>query len=247
MSVSRPFALAFADAMPYGLLAGVTLPADKAPVETAVLEQLQVEERRHAETLTGHRQVEWVGGRLALHRAIRQLGVRSGPILTGERGQPVLPDGVSASVSHKRGLAVALAAREVHGSLGVDLEDLAPARPTIASKVLRPEELELVDRLSGERRWIAILLRFALKEAVYKALHPHLGRFVGFQEAGITLGLDGRADVTLHLEEPAPKLWAAARFQWLEGRVLAAVRIRPAPGAPAPTDPVPDPDPAADS
>lgn len=233
--------------MPFGLLSGVTLPTDKAPVEIAVLEQLQVEERRHAETLSGHRQVEWVGGRLALHRAIRQLGVRSGPILTGERGEPVLPEGVAASVSHKRGLAVALAARQVHGSLGVDLEDIAPQRPTIASKVLRPEELELVNRLDGQRRWMAILLRFALKEALYKALHPHLYRFIGFQEAAISLDLDGTAEVTLHLDEPAPRFWVAARYHWLEDRVLAAVRIRPVPADPEPTTPAPAPDPAADS
>ncbi len=233
--------------MPFGLISGVTLPVDKSPVAVEVLEQLQVEERHHAETLTGHRQVEWVGGRLALHRAIRQLGVRSGPILTGERGEPLLPEGVAASVSHKRGLAVALAAREVHGTLGVDLEDLSPPRPTIATKILRPEEQELVDRLSGQRRWVAILLRFALKEAIYKALHPHLHRFVGFQEASVSLDLDGTAEVTLHLEEPAPSLWVAARYHWLEDRVLAAVRIRTAPAPPELTAPVPEPDPAVDS
>ncbi len=245
--MSRPFSLAFADAMPFGLLSGVVLPTDRDPVPTPVLEQLQVDERRHAETLSGHRQVEWVGGRLALHRAIRQLGVRSGPILTGERGEPVLPEGVAASVSHKRGLAVALAARGVHGSLGVDLEDLGPPRPTIASKVLRPEEQAVVAGLPEDRRWIAILLRFALKEAVYKALHPHVYRFVGFQEASISLGLDGTAEVTLHLEEPAPPLWVAARYHWLEDRLLAAVRIRPRPADREPTEPAPGEDPEADS
>jgi len=230
--VSRPFALAFADAGPFGLLSGVHLPTEPVEVPKAVLERLTTEERVHARTLSGHRQVEWVGGRLALHRAIRQLGIGSGPILTGPRGEPLLPPGVAASVSHKRGLAVALAARGVHGTLGIDIEDLAPPRPTIASKVLRPEELDIVDALSPDRRWIAILLRFSLKEALYKALHPHLNRYVGFMEARVDLDLDGTADITLHLEEPRPDLSVSARYRWQEERVLAAVRIRPA--APAP-------------
>lgn len=241
--MSRPFALAFADAMPFGLLSGVTLPLRRDPVESAVLAQLHAEERRHAETLSAHRQVEFVGGRLALHRAIRQLGVRPGPILTGERGEPLLPSDVSASLSHKRGLAVALAARSVHGTLGVDLEDLGPPRPTIAGKILRPEELERVEALSGDRRWVAILLRFALKEAVYKALHPHLYRFIGFMEASVSLDLDGTAEITLHLAEPAPRFSVAARYLWLEDRVLAAVRVRPEPAAPEPTGPAPPPGP----
>jgi 4'-phosphopantetheinyl transferase EntD len=233
--------------MPFGLLSGVHLPRDAAPVALDVLEKLHVEERQHASTLAGHRQVEWVGGRLALHRAIRQLGVRSGPILTGSRGEPLLPPGISASVSHKRGLAVALAARQVHGTLGLDLEDLGPPRPNIARMILRPEELKVVDELTADRRWVAILLRFALKEAVYKALHPHLNRYVGFQEASVSLSLDGTAEVTLDLKEPAPPFLVSARFQWLEERVLATVRIQPGPTDQAPTGPTQDSGPVGDN
>ncbi len=245
--MSRPFALAFADAMSFGLLSGVTLPADKTSVPDDVMARLHGEEQRHAAELSGHRQAEWVGGRLALQRAIRQLGVKSGPILTGPRGEPILPDTIAASISHKRGLAVALAARRIHGTVGVDLEDLAPARPNIASKILRPEEAAVVEGLEPDRRWVAILLRFALKEAVYKALHPYLNRPVGFMEASVSLDLDGTAEVTLHLEEPAPSFLVGARYRWLEGRVLACVRIRPAPEAQDPTEPPPASDQGADT
>ena len=39
----------------------------------------------------------------------------------------------------------------------------------------------------------------SLKESVYKALHPILCQYVGFQEAEVTPFIDGTAKVTLNL------------------------------------------------
>jgi 4'-phosphopantetheinyl transferase EntD len=126
--VIKPFGTAFTDALPFGVLTAVHLPDSKDPVPQGILDQLPPQERDYAITLGGYRQVDFVGGRLALHRAIRSMGRKAGAVLAGPRGEPILPDGVAASISHKRTLAVALAARAGHGSLGVDLEDQGPPR-----------------------------------------------------------------------------------------------------------------------
>ena len=46
----------------------------------------------------------------------------------------------------------------------------------------------------------------SLKESVYKAMHPLICQFVGFQEAEITPHADGTATVSLNLKNGAHKL-----------------------------------------
>ncbi len=227
-----PFEVAFTLAMPHGLVAGIHLPPTPDRVPDAVLVRLHPQERRHAEGLHGYRQVEWVGGRLAMGLLLQELGVRATPVLPDTHGAPTLPDGFAGSISHKRDLAVALVARAPGGlSLGVDLEDLEPARLGVADRVLRPEERAAVDALATERRWVDVATRFAVKEAVYKALHRVVPRYIGFEEAHVEPSPDGWDRVTLHLATQAPDVAVEARHTWVEGpgrtrRVMATVRVR---------------------
>jgi enterobactin synthetase component D len=222
----KPFDLVLRDAVPHGVLAGVALPGGPEPVPDAVLAQLSPEEREFAQGLRGYRQPEWVGGRLAAHAAARVLGRRLGPILPDERGAPQASGGLALSISHKRDLAVALAARQENGPIGVDLEEFAPERPGVAQKVLTEAELAAVAALPDDRRWTATLLRFSIKEAVYKALAPRLKRYVDFQEAEVEPLTDGTARVELRLSAgPSPAL-AEARYRWLDHGVVCTVRLR---------------------
>ncbi|MCB9744501.1 MAG: 4'-phosphopantetheinyl transferase superfamily protein [Alphaproteobacteria bacterium] len=222
----KPFSPAFTTACAFGLVAAVHLPDSPEPVPEGVLNQLPEAEREHALTLGGYRQVSFVGGRLALHRAVRVMGRRSGPVLPGHGGMPQLPEGVAGSITHKRTLAVALAARECHGALGVDLEDLHPPRMGVAPRVLRPEELAAVEALPEHRRWTGVVLRFSLKEALYKALYPYVQRYVDFMEASVMPDTDCQAAITLHLEQGEGPFLVEARFQWLDNQVLSTVRVQ---------------------
>ncbi len=229
MSSHRPFSRAYGLALPHGILQAIHLPSDGEPVPEDVLKRLHRDEATHARTLQGHRQVSWVGGRLALRGALRPL-ISSPPcVLTGPFGEPLLPDGISASISHKKHLAVAMAARGTHGHLGIDLEEPGRDRSGIASRVLRPEEIEDVEALPESRRWTAILLRFSLKEALYKALFPRVGRYVGFDEARVRPGLDGLAQVDLFLKDLEGPFQVEARYHWIENHLLAAIRLRSMP------------------
>ena len=86
------FSQAFSASNAFGRLAGVTLPEGRDPVPSPVLERLLPQERAHALSLTGRRQIEWVGGRLAFRLAVNALdpvGLIGAPITGLVRLNPV--------------------------------------------------------------------------------------------------------------------------------------------------------------
>ena len=223
------FTVAFHHATPHGVVTAVTIPDTPDLVPAEVLGRLPGPERAVAESQRGYRQGQFVGGRIALRLACEQLGVRPPPLLADDRGAPVLPPGLVGSVSHKNTLAVGMVARGEAGRLGVDVEEYGPPRLSIAPRVLTPRELASVEELPPDRRWIAILLRFSIKESIYKALDPYVRRYVGFHEALVDPQIDGSAGVELTLANGEGPFRVAARFEWLHGRLLTSTRIRPGP------------------
>lgn len=210
----------FAHDLPFGSLVGVDV-ADPDPGDPRE-GTLHPAERAYAATLRRFRRVEWVAGRIALHEAARRSGRELGPVLPGEHRQPLMPAGVAGSVAHKRRVAVALVGDAGSGRLGVDVEELDPPRPVIAPRILLPEELAGVDALPEEQRWEAVLLRFAVKEAIYKAIHPVVNRYVGFHEARVTTS-PLRAELRLAGgEELGPLQVLCLRHERL---LIAAVRL----------------------
>jgi len=213
-------------AVEHGVLCAVQIPDSPEPVPEEILSTLHASEANHASGLRGYRQGQFVGGRIALRHALGQLGTRSGSLLSDGRGAPVLPDGMVGSVSHKRDLAIAMVGPDRGWTLGVDLEDYLPERLRIASHVLRDEEIAAIEHLPDHRRWIALVLRFSIKESIYKALDPFVHRYVGFHEACVTPDLEGRAHVALHLANDEGPFEVEARYHWLWGRIITSVRIR---------------------
>src|SRR5262249_32801524 len=96
-----PFAVVQRWQLPHGLAVAVALPRPTDDVAAEVLERLHPEERRWASDQPPRRRVTWVGGRLALRAALRELGAEAGPLFATDRGAPLLPDGLSGSVTHK--------------------------------------------------------------------------------------------------------------------------------------------------
>jgi 4'-phosphopantetheinyl transferase EntD len=240
MGQAVTYSTLFVRAHPFGVVAGVRLPPEKAPVPESVVARLLDDEQRVARGLDGFRAQEWVGARLAWHEAAKAFGLGPNALLSGDERQPLAPTGVSVSLTHKRDLAIALVGHSVDGALGVDLEGEGRARTRIAERVLRPEELAVVQGQPEARQWLEVMVRFAVKEAIYKAVHPTLRRYVGFEEARVEVDLSAvrtsdevvdfssvehltRPHVTL-LVSPPPRLECVAEHAG--GRVLAAVRAR---------------------
>lgn len=181
-------------------------------------------------TAHGERRVrEFVAGRAALRAALRRAGWTGGDaLLPSEQGRPGVPDGWTGSITHKDGLALAIA-RRCHDArtLGVDSEVLGPReRLAIERKVLTPAERARWTAEGGT--WAALLRTFSLKEAIYKALHPHVPRYIGFEEAEIDP--DSRITMTL-AEGEGP--FTLVGWTWWEGapgphrRLVSICEARP--------------------
>ena len=131
------------------------------------------------------------------------------PILSDDRGAPVLPAGWRGSVSHKGSFAAALVAPAGAGHIGIDLERAIAPRGDIGRRILTPrEQAALPDR--GR----AVTLRFAIKEAIYKALDPHVRRYVGFTEVELDI-TDDAVVVTTDLPFAIEATWREHAAHWL--------------------------------
>ena len=150
--------------------------------EAGALARLAPAEQARAAELGPVRRREFIAGRTALHLALDS----DAPVLSDDRGAPIVPAGWVGSVSHKRALAAALVAPVGAGRIGVDLELAVPPRGDIGPRVLTARELAA---LTGGGR--GVTLRFAIKEAIYKALDPWVQRMVAFQEVEIVTAPDG--------------------------------------------------------
>ena len=219
------------------MLAAFHIPDSPEPVPDDVLNRLHPVEAALARELKGYRQGQFAGGRLALRRACEQLGEQPPAIVRTSRGAPYVGERLVGSVSHKRTLAVGMAARPGNGTLGVDLEDYGPPRLGIAGHVLRPAEVAVLEELPEPRRWIALLIRFSVKEAIYKALDPWVNRYVAYHEAEVTPDLEGRCSVQLFLAGNEGPFDVDARYTWLHGRLVSSVRIVASDGRPSPSAP----------
>lgn len=155
---------------PHGRIVLVELSQSELELVPLVGDEREVAARR-----SPTRRREFVAGRTALRAA---LGLEVA-IVSDERGAPVLPSGWVGSISHKGARAAALAAPAGSGHVGLDLEIAAEPRGAIERRVLTAREQA---QLTSRRE---ITLRFALKEAVYKAVDPIVRRYVAFDEVEV--------------------------------------------------------------
>jgi len=158
------------------------------------------------------RQREFLAGRYCALRALQEAGCTAStvPGVLG-RSLPDWPIGWTGSISHCNDLAIAVAAPLTScASIGIDVEgsiDSATASE-IACHVALPGEQELLLACDCTD---AIGLLFSAKEALYKALYPHVGRFFDFSAARL------RTATAQWLELELCEDWSAF---WCRGRTL---------------------------
>ncbi len=230
--------------IPHGQLAVVRLPfalSDEQLRATLARSEPQLlpGEQQLAERLAIPRRVSFVGGRLALRSALTVVApdTHTTPVLKTGRGAPQLPAGVLGSVSHKRTLAVGMAARHIArvNTIGVDVEEIPDetdlARPDLAPKILTAAERHALAPLAARDALAyreAVRLRFALKEAVYKTIDPHVQRYVRFQEVEVMPESDGHTDVRLTLPEfEGRRIVVRAWWTRLHGHLIATAEASP--------------------
>jgi 4'-phosphopantetheinyl transferase EntD len=175
---------------------------------------LEADEEALAVGRSEARRRELALGRAALREALGQAVA----ILADDRGAPRLPAGWVGSISHKGTRAAAIAAPSGEGFVGVDLERAVPSRFGIERRILTERERAGVE---GAR----VTLRFAIKEAIYKAVDPIVRRYVGFTEVELAVGDAGACAVSV--VDPAA-LPVVIEAWWCErdGFWLATARAR---------------------
>jgi 4'-phosphopantetheinyl transferase EntD len=135
------------------------------------------------------RRREFITARRCARRALAQLGHPPAPIRPGPRREPLWPAGVAGSITHCAGYRAAAVARAGDlAALGIDAEPDDPLPDGVADLVMaEPERARIAALCAGTPgvHWDRLL--FSAKESVYKAWYPLTRRWLGFEDADLTI------------------------------------------------------------
>lgn len=190
--------------------------------------ELYAEERASIARAVARRRAEFATTRACARTALAALGVTAGPIPRGERGAPGWPGGVVGGITHCDGYRAAAVARGTDlRALGIDAEPHEPVPEGVLSRITRPEERPVLDRLHDLRPDVCWgKLVFSAKESVYKAWFPAAGTWLGFLDARVTPVADGTFIADL-LPRPPAGFPAELHGRWLvrDGLLLTTLAV----------------------
>jgi 4'-phosphopantetheinyl transferase EntD len=180
------------------------------------------------------RRQEFTTARGCARQALTALGVAPVAVPRGERGAPQWPPGIVGSITHCPGYRAAAVAqaRDVL-TIGLDAEPDEALPDGVLPRIALPaERARLRDLLAAAPGTSWDRLLFCAKEATYKAWFPLAGRWLGFEDADITLNAaDGTFRVRLLVEGPliagVPLVGFSGRWLARDGLVLAAIAASP--------------------
>ena len=180
-------------------------------------------EAAHAASLAEGRARQFAAGRVAARAALARVG--GAAVEIGRVGRrPAWPANAVGSIAHTGSLAVAAAAaqRACRG-VGVDVERETAVSAAVAERLLS----------ESERAWLPApewrTMLFSAKEAVYKAVNPITGEFLGFRDVELAIDAERqafRAQCRDGLESAAVAAagrghWARYRAHWIVLFVVA--------------------------
>ena len=188
-------------------------------------------EEREALGLVGEKRFrDYVLGRWCARRAIEQLGLQPGPILSGGRRQPLWPAGVVGSITHTTAyVAAAVASDQSRTSVGIDAEPDEPLPSGVLDRVARTEDLTWVNSGADLGVGHPDRLLFCAKEAIYKAWFPVAGTWLGFGDARLSVD-PARQTFQAEILIDGPLATVEGRFASIGGVILAGVEVGPVPG-----------------
>jgi 4'-phosphopantetheinyl transferase EntD len=183
---------------------------------------LYPEEEAIVERAVDKRRREFATARACAREALVALDQPPRAILSGPKGEPLWPAGIVGSITHCDGFrACALARSADLSALGVDAEPDLPLPEGLLGDIALPEERVLLAELDREApgpSWDRLL--FCIKESVYKAWFPLAERWLGFEDAAVSI--DRREQgFNARLLVPGPLL-DGHELRGFHGRWLAA-------------------------
>jgi enterobactin synthetase component D / holo-[acyl-carrier protein] synthase len=192
---------------------GVLFPEEEAVIARAV----------------GKRRREFTTGRACAHAALASLGLQAAALLPGPGGAPQWPSGVTGSITHCPGYRAAAVARTQDvAALGLDAEPDEALPGGVLEMIASGSEraqIRTLDGLEPGVPWGRLL--FSAKESVYKAWFPLAQRWLGFDQAEITIEAAGTFAARLLVPGPlvagSPLMVLPGR--WLVERGLVATAV----------------------
>lgn len=193
------------------------------------------EERDMVARAVEKRRREVTNARTCARRALRKLGLPEVAIPRGDKGQPMWPDGVVGSLTHTNGYYAAAVATGTVRSIGIDAEQHDRLPDGVLDHVAFGPEPGMIAALGvgsgpgADGVWWDRLL-FSAKESVYKAWFPLTRRWLGFEDAELTVD---PAAGTFHarilvdgttLDGP-PLAAMSGRFLVRDGLILTAIAL----------------------
>ena len=189
------------------------------------------EEQVIAQSVTRRRR-EFVTARACGRAALARLGLPARAIPSGPRGEPLWPAGVVGSITHCDGFrACAVAWASDIASIGVDAEADAALPDGLLADIALPEERErlaVLSRAHPGRHWDRLL--FSAKESVYKAWFPIAEKWLGFEDATVTIDPD-EGTLSARLLVPGPAFQGgelsgfSGRWAVADGVILTAIAV----------------------
>jgi 4'-phosphopantetheinyl transferase EntD len=178
------------------------------------------------------RRREFATGRHCARSALGALGIGPAPILQGQGGAPQWPPGIVGSITHCAGYRAAAVARagEV-ATIGLDAEPAQRLPDEVLALVAQPDERDRLRDLARDAPGICWdRLLFSAKESVYKAWFPLARRWLGFEDADITINAaNGTFEARLLVAAPDSSGIPPAGFtgRWLsgDGLILTAITV----------------------
>jgi len=138
------------------------------------------------------RQGEFLAGRILACAALERLPHPRASIAIGEWGSPLWPKGITGSISHSNGKCVCLVVCDAARLVGIDIEKVptAASLKAILQEALNAEERDRILQQTTMDAAVLATLTFSAKETIFKALHPVVLQFFGF-DAAIFNGVHG--------------------------------------------------------
>jgi 4'-phosphopantetheinyl transferase EntD len=180
------------------------------------------------------RRREFVTARRCAREAVAKFGHAPSSIRRGANREPLWPPGLVGSITHTTGFrAAAVAPRSVVASVGIDTEQDQPLPAGVEDAITVRAEPEMLAALAlgfPLTHWGRLL--FSAKESIYKAWYPLTGRWLGFEDACVTIDPAGTFAAKLLIDgvrrdgEP-PLTELHGRFLMVRGWVATAVTVPP--------------------
>ena len=165
------------------------------------------------------RRREFTTVRACARSALAGLGHQPAPLLHDGHGAPLWPVGIVGSLTHCAGYCAAVVADDSGvSSLGIDAEPNASLPVGVLETIAHPEELSMLRRLPPDDGYAWDRLLFSAKESVFKTWYPITGRWLGFEDALVTIDATGTFDARFLVDGPVVD---GVRIEQLFGRWAA--------------------------